>query len=158
MTSVKVFPPPSDASRYDRGGQNLPSSLPQLLQTPAGLALIEIQGTINHPETLGADGKNIQIGRLEFPDYRHSDFPPGHDGRGKWQKRVWLYVGEHQRLTGEVKKLPKPLGVLRKRSQNELDPRNASMQSEEDLEIAEVINWKIVFSSRPEPVGVSTEV
>ena len=60
-------------------------------------------------------------------------------------KRVHLYVGQHQRLTGEVKKLPNPVAVIRKRE----DPRTDS----EELEIMEIVYWKVVFSSRPEPVG-----
>lgn len=62
-----------------------------------------------------------------------------------WMRRVHLYVGQHQRLTGEVKKLPKAIAVIRKR---ETEPTQ-----EEELEIAEVVYYKIVFSSRPEPVG-----
>lgn len=60
-------------------------------------------------------------------------------------KRVHLYVGKHQRLTGEVKKLAKPLAVIGKR---EGQPGDV-----EQLEIREVIYWKVLFSSRPEPVG-----
>ena len=57
-------------------------------------------------------------------------------------KMVYLYVGKHQRLTGQVKKLPKAMAVLRKK---EADT--------ESLEISEIIKYKIVFSQRPEPVG-----
>lgn len=84
-------------------------------------------------------------------------------------KRAWLYVGEHQRLTGEVKKLPKPLGVLRRRQEARgADDAEDAMQGlvagagngeEEEpteLEIADVVRWKVVFSARPEPVGVAT--
>lgn len=156
MTAVRIFP----ASSATTAGGELQSSLPRLLQTPAGLALIEIQGTINHPQTTGPDEQNVQIGRIEFPDYRQNDVTLKDDGQGKWQKRVWLYVGDHQRLTGEVKKLPKPLGILRRRKQQAQDPDEMSeiTPSTDDLEIAEVINWRIVFSSRPEPVGVATEI
>ena len=62
-------------------------------------------------------------------------------------KRVHLYVGRHQRLTGEVKKLPNPVAVMRKR-----DSREATSEGNE-LEIAEIVYFKIIFSSRPEPVG-----
>ena len=62
-------------------------------------------------------------------------------------KTVHLYVGQHQRLTGEVRKLPDPVAVIRKR-----DSREAPAEGDE-LEIAEVIYFKIIFSSRPEPVG-----
>lgn len=62
-------------------------------------------------------------------------------------KRVHLYVGQHQRLTGEVKKLPNPVAVIRKR-----DSGDATAEGDE-LEIAEIVYHKIIFSTRPEPVG-----
>lgn len=60
-------------------------------------------------------------------------------------KRVYLYVGKHQRLTGEVKKLPKAMGIMRK--------REGVGNGIEELEIMEIVRHKIVFSQRPEPVG-----
>src|SRR5205814_1172240 len=97
--------------------------LPKLLQTPAGLALLELQGTINmplleNPETSEDDSsvtggsQQTPVGRLVFPHY--SADAPAEDT--SWMKRVHLYVGQHQRLTGEVKKLPKPMAVIKKAS------------------------------------------
>jgi chromosome transmission fidelity protein 8 len=136
----------------DRVSQN---PLPSLLQTPSGLALLELQGTINlpaHPESSsitvtdihnGATSQEIPIGRLVFPDYEE-----GKEGQ-QWMKRVYLYVGKNQRLTGEVKKLPRAIAVIRR--------RDLGTQAEGDdgteLEIVELIKFKVLFSSRPEPVG-----
>lgn len=120
-----------------------PSPLPQLLQTPSGLALLELQGTFNTPAPDGAgDDDAVPIGRLDFPDYRPDSvtFDPSSTA---WTRRVYMYVGQHQRLTGEVKRLPRALGVVRRRGGGEGD----------ELEIVEVVRHKIVFSSRPEPVG-----
>ena len=61
--------------------------------------------------------------------------------------RVHLYVGQHQRLTGEVKKLPNPVAVIRKRDRGE------ATTDGDELEIAEMVYFKLIFSSRPEPVG-----
>lgn len=116
--------------------------LPQLLQTPSGLALLEIQGTINIPPALPATS-STSLGRLVFPD--HSTTAPESDKA--WMKRVHLYVGLHQRLTGEVKKLPNPVAVVRKR-----DPEPGDVRSEQ-LEVMEIVYWKVIFSTRPEPVG-----
>lgn len=58
-------------------------------------------------------------------------------------KRVHLYVGLHQRLTGEVKRLPRAVAVIRKRDDG----------AEDELEVVELVYWKVLFSSRPEPVG-----
>lgn len=133
--------------------------LPKLLQTPSGLALLELQGTINLPEHNDVDsiaaegGRETPIGRLIFPDYVE-----GEEGQG-WMKRVYLYVGKHQRLTGEVKKLPKAVAVIRKRAVS--SPGNGSgeedgmeaLEGQEELEIVEIVKFKVLFSIRPEPVG-----
>lgn len=116
--------------------------LPQLLQTPGGLAILEIQGSINLPAA-SPSSPTIPIGRLVFPDYTAGGSPENKS----WMKRVHLYVGQHQRLTGEVKKLPNPVAVIRKRDSGE------AIADGEELEIAEIIYFKIIFSSRPEPVG-----
>lgn len=117
------------------------SSLPPLLQTPSGLALLEIQGTINVPHPPLPDSSATSVGRLVYPLY-------GSEGveNKDWQKTVHLYVGQHQRMTGELKKLSKPIAVIRKRaSQNNVD----------ELEIIEIVHHKLLFSSRPEPVSGS---
>ncbi|KAF6230447.1 hypothetical protein HO133_004790 [Letharia lupina] len=121
---------------------NTANPLPQLLQTPGGLAILEIQGSINLP-TASPTSQTISIGRLVFPDYTASGSPE----HKSWMKIVHLYVGQHQRLTGEVKKLPNPVAVIRKRDSGE-----ATAEGEE-LEIAEIVYYKVIFSSRPEPVG-----
>ena len=114
--------------------------LPQLLETPTGLAILEIQGTVNLPSS-DPSTETTPIGRLVFPDCSENSPSNG----TAWTKRVHLYVGQHQRLTGEVKKLPNPVAVIRKREDHQTDS--------EELEIVEVVYWKVVFSSRPEPVG-----
>ena len=78
-------------------------------------------------------------------------------------KKVYLYVGKYQRLTGEVKRLTKPIAVIRKNQSveraNELNVGRSDGKAakEEALEIAEIIWWKLIFSSRPEPVGGEME-
>ena len=67
-------------------------------------------------------------------------------------KTVFLSVGKHQRLTGEVQKLPKAIGVVRKQHPN-INGIDAKREMEENLEVMEIVEWKILFSSRPEPVG-----
>ncbi|CAK7565670.1 MAG: hypothetical protein SEPTF4163_003593 [Sporothrix epigloea] len=128
--------------------------LPTLLHTPAGLALLELQGTINLPDLPlddDDDGNDvtsgtktavtIPIGRLDFPNYD----PDSGTESTAWMRRVHLYVGQHQRLTGEVKKLPRPLAVVRRKDTKETD-----------LEVVELIHYKLLFSQRPEPVTESS--
>ena len=72
-------------------------------------------------------------------------------------KRVWLHAG-YQRMAGEVKKLEKPLAVVGRRSAGESDEaETAETESGEanELEIKEIIRWKILINGRPEPVGLS---
>lgn len=64
-------------------------------------------------------------------------------------KRVYLYIGRYQRLTGEVKKLDKPMAVIRRRAQ----PDDSNAAEAEELEIADIVYYKLLFSSRPEPVS-----
>lgn len=141
-----------------------PNPLPHVIQTRAGLALLEIQGTINLPDHGDEDAYNstsgkeeegkvmeTPIGRLVFPDYE------GDEGGDKWMKRVYLYVGKHQRLTGEVKKLPKAIAVIKKRNSQVGGQGVGATEGEEvateELEVVEIVKYKILFSIRPEPVG-----
>ncbi|KAK5660955.1 hypothetical protein OQA88_12330 [Cercophora sp. LCS_1] len=122
--------------------------LPPTIQTPAGLALLELQGTFNLPANSGSDPGSVSIGHLIFPDYD----PDGDPNDTKWMKKVFLFVGEYQRLQGEVKKLGMPVGVVRRRGGD----RNGGGPGDgngEELEVVEIVRWKIVFGGRPEPVG-----
>ncbi|CAL3973442.1 hypothetical protein PZA11_005680 [Diplocarpon coronariae] len=156
MSKVLIHPAPLDAYSSSQ------NPLPQLLQTPSGLAVLEMQGTINLPShddqcsisTESQSGKIMKetpIGRLSFPGY-----DPENPGNMAWMKRVYLYVGKHQRLTGEIKKLPKALAVIRKRSSKEQDTMGPNREEgTEELEVVEIVKYKILFSIRPEPVGTS---
>lgn len=160
MPTVPLYPPRSVAERKTDAN---PNPLPQLLQTPSGLAILELQGTINLPSTPSQTGENndtetpnasstvprhqTPVGRLVFPDY-----DPSKDPSDKaWQKRVHFYVGKHQRLTGEVKKLAKPLAVVRRRQTDGDGCQNAGDAAGDELEIVEIVKHKVIFSSRPEP-------
>jgi len=46
-------------------------------------------------------------------------------------------------MTGEVKKLPQPIAVVQRRGETD------------ELEILEVVKFKMIFKSRPEPVNDS---
>ena len=148
MPSVPLHAPSKDRSQTGNGFSN---PLPQLLHTPSGLALLEIQGTINLPtpdissHEQDRHSGQTSIGRLVFPDYVAGDDPSESTA---WTKRVYLYVGLHQRLTGEVKKLVNPMAVIRKRTVDEI----GNSESEE-LEIMEIVYYKVLFSTRPEPVS-----
>lgn len=174
MPSIPLFPPskrlPSlGPSNYSSHGGN---PLPPLLQTPSGLAILEIQGTLNFPTSVPDEddtdtamqedqaethSKNkiieTELGKIMFPDYSDLSDPES----TKWMKRVYLYAGRYQRMTGEVKKLPKPLAIIQRRQQGEhssdADLAHNTNSQPDELEIVDVIKYKIIFASRPEPVG-----
>ncbi|KAJ5545031.1 hypothetical protein N7535_006581 [Penicillium sp. DV-2018c] len=153
MPTIKLHPHCSSPAKINATDSPPNNPLPTLLQTPSGLALLELQGTINVPSTEHEDENSMMdststsndptstfetpIGKLMFPD--HSIHNPDDT---KWMKRAYLYVGRFQRMTGEVKKLPRPIAVLRKRRGS----------GDEELEVVEIVRYKIFFKSRPEPV------
>ncbi|KAJ5476277.1 hypothetical protein N7475_002006 [Penicillium sp. IBT 31633x] len=152
MPSIKLQPHCSSPAKTAATDSTPNNPLPTLLQTPSGLALLELQGTINISSLRNEDDEMIgsnkdidptsvfetPIGKLMFPDY--SVHNPDDT---KWMKRAYLYVGRYQRMTGEVKKLPRPIAVLRKRRASE----------DEELEVVEIVRYKIFFKNRPEPVN-----
>ena len=158
-SSVTLHPPPRSGSAPNLG----PSPLPSLLQTPSGLALLELQGSIHFADASAAEpgGAPLPIGRLAFPDYQ----PDGLDPEStRWMKRVYLYVGQHQRLAGEAKKLPKPIAVVRRRGVGvDAGARTDHLRGDgddqdapaEELEVVDIVRYKLVFSQRPEPVGTN---
>ncbi|KAI1613324.1 chromosome transmission fidelity protein 8 [Exophiala viscosa] len=141
MPSIQLLPPSSTRSKTSGRDAN---PLPTLLQTPSGLAILEIQGTIHGALQDPNEQAEVttSVGRLEFPLHKTQEAD-----EGKWMKKVYLYVGKYQRLTGEVKKLAKPLAVIRKAEQHDGHNNN------EDLEIVDIVKFRLLFSGRPEPVG-----
>lgn len=78
-------------------------------------------------------------------------------------KRVYLYVGRHQRLVGEVRRLERAVGVLRRRGDRGvagLDGEKEGLSGEgegegegEGVEVVEIVHWKVLFGGRAEIVG-----
>lgn len=140
--------------------------LPPVLHTPTGLALLELQGAINTGRGAVDDleaGTIVQVGRLDFPEYEAGKSEDG----GSWMKHVYLYVGSNQRLTGEIKKLPRPVAIIRRRRTG-LDGDEVEMGAAgaagdvggqggeadgDEVEVVEIVRYKLVFSHRPEPVS-----
>ncbi|CAO2650988.1 Nn.00g092850.m01.CDS01 [Neocucurbitaria sp. VM-36] len=163
MPSITLYPPSKSAST----ASPTENPLPALLHTPSGLALLEVQGTIHFPAATSSSQTSTQVGKLVFPLYDPSNDPSD----TKWMKRVYLYVGKGQRMTGECKKLGKPVGVIRKRrgemgrtangetmgeadvEMGGVDGQGEQRVTEEELEIVEVVRYRIVFSARPEPIS-----
>jgi chromosome transmission fidelity protein 8 len=163
MPSTLIHPPTQRAGP----AKDLADVLPSTLQTPSGLALIELQGKILVDDADGLDEdlqSALTVGRLIFP--AANDITDSHS-LAEWDgRRVFLFVGKHQRLAGEVKKLAKPIAVMRRRgsivtgptsNDHEMGGTAQNPASSQDLEIVEIITQKILFANRPEPIGVEQE-
>ncbi|KAH8730412.1 chromosome transmission fidelity protein 8 [Phaeosphaeriaceae sp. PMI808] len=145
---LHIRPPPTTT---------LANPLPNLLHTPSGLALLELQGTFHFPPS---PSPTTLVGKLVFPLY---DAAKGASDTA-WMKRVYMYVGEGQRLAGEVRRLGKAVGVVRmvRGGDGGGDEEMGGVGErgkvgEGELEVVEVVRFKIVFSNRPEPVGGGEE-
>ncbi|KAL8397475.1 hypothetical protein RB594_004265 [Gaeumannomyces avenae] len=156
-STATLHPPQRQPSSAPKGPQ---SPLPPLLHTPSGLALLELQGVINTGEEDGGGAAGpTRVGRLDFPEY----VPGRSEDGGAWMKRVYLYVGLNQRLTGEVKKLPRPVAVIRRRRREgdgeggDDGEAGGGGGGDGELEVVEIVRYKLLFSQRPEPIGVPAE-
>jgi len=136
---------------------SLENPLPTLLHTPTGLALLELQGTVHFPTPTASSPSATPIGKLVFPLYTPGAMNPSDTA---WMKRVHMYVGKGQRMTGECKKLGSPIGIMRRRVEQERggdvdvdDGQERRQAKEEELEIVEIVKYKLVFSARPEPIS-----
>jgi len=132
MPSITLHPTPAPTTAPN----TTTNPLPPLLHTPLGLAILEIQGSLNIPAATSTSETSLQIGSLSFPLLAAS----GDNGasEGAWMKKVWLYIGQNQRLTGDVRKLGKPVGLVRRRAGGE-------GEAGEELEIMEIVRWKVFF-------------
>jgi hypothetical protein len=167
MPSIPLYPPSFASGQLSTHQDEVSNPLPPLLQTPSGLAILELQGTINFPAPEPKDGQEeddengsersattvieTELGRLMFPD-----FSPLNPDDTKWMKRVYLYAGRYQRMTGEVKKLARPIAIIRRRQKPSVSngTQHADQDAGDELEIVEIVKYKILFASRPEPVSL----
>lgn len=105
------------------------------------------------------------MGRIDFPLYN----PDADAADTNWMKRVYLYIGENQRMLGQCKKLAKPFALIRRKEDAQHDTpgdhdeditmggEDTEHQKVEELEIAEIVKYKLVFSARPEPITKDVE-
>ena len=91
------------------------------------------------------------IGKVMFPDY----IKGAESNTTKWMKRVYLYIGRYQRMAGEVKQLTNPIAIIQKRqsSGDEMMDVEAREADGDGLEVVDIVRYKLLFKSRPEPVN-----
>lgn len=152
--------------------------IPEILRTPSGTLLVEIQGTINvGTRPLITSDLDLQVKDQEYNDNDDDndcstdpimtsssaqfekavlrrlgrlDFSSHLNGKGK---EVVLDIGRHQRLRGKITQLDPPLALLH---MNPTDsprvPLTNVKPSSVVIPVVEVIRHKLVFNYRPEPV------
>lgn len=156
------------------------SVLPKVLQTPSGLALLEIQGTIHigKRQLTSSGGLGLETQDDEVKEDDDEDMSDGDDEIeevGKFDfsdlekggSEVVLQIGKFQRLRGKLIKLKMPLAVLRidpVTSESDEPPvtQEAKEQSyhsiandrdaEVEVPILDIVYHKILFATRPEPI------
>lgn len=121
------------------------SSYDNIISTPFGLSIIEIQGVLNLPKSvpeeheIASGGHNVANFATVDSIYHAVKFGKL-DFDGNDPKKVTLFIGKSQRLLGSMVDLDTPLGVLRVSKGNG------------NLKMVDVIRKKIVFKQRPLPI------
>ncbi|CAI5759764.1 unnamed protein product [Candida verbasci] len=114
-----------------------------IITTPYGLTLLEIQGELNLPDKVVENNENfikvdeiydaVKFGNLVFDQ--------------KETNKVILFIGNSQRLLGTIEKLNTPLGVLKIPVKND-----DNMEIEEDIKMIDIVKHKLIFKQRPLPI------
>lgn len=129
------------------------TTLPSVLQTPSGLILVEVQGTIHvgahtlvsteglglnsQSENAPAEEKSVRfLGTFDFSQVE--------------KKEITLVIDEHQCLRGKITKLKAPLAVLK--MDNATRDGDGGTSDQISIPIMGLIESKVVFSTRPEPI------
>lgn len=133
------------------------SVIPQTLQTPSGLALLDIQGNIRigNKALTGKGGLGLESQNGEPEDYisileyvGEFDFSDVLAGGSE----VLLRVGKSQLMKGKLEKLKKPVAVLRIAS----DEQITTEDEVKEIDVVEIVYYKLAFTTMPEHV-VSTK-
>lgn len=129
------------------GGSEVPENV---VTTPRGRMMIEIQGELNVPSRV-PEAYEEQIGENEIAKFVKVDdiYDAVRFGRLELDlasgTRAKLFVGKSQMLTGTIENLEAPLGVL-------CIPKNKAEEGSEDtIRLVDVIQKKIIFRDRPVP-------
>lgn len=129
--------------------QSLNGESPSLVETPMGLAMIEIQGELNMPNEK-PQGLSLEEDKL-FKKYNLPPFLSNEEpidvvkiGRVEIEEdfnKVTLFISTTQRLVGKIVKLDPPLALLK-----------LAKSDNQPCEMMDLITSKMIFSSRPLPI------
>lgn len=123
--------------------------VPNILQTPSGLILIEIQGTIHIGKKALKATDSLEL------DIHGDQNTPSHDLIGtldfsqlEKDGEVILNVDQHQRLRGKIEKLNPPLAIMR----TDQAKRKVNHSEHVEIPIVDIVRLKVVFATLPEPI------
>lgn len=109
-------------------------SMPELLRTPSGVIMLEVQGVLN----LGDNALyKTELDLHTAPNASRPVLVGELDLSQSTEVGIRLQVGTNQLLRGRLEKLKMPIAVL---------------ELSTEIKALEVITHRLVFSSRPEPV------
>ena len=114
-----------------------------VISTPFGLVLLEIQGELNLPREVPKDNLQdfisvdsihhaVKFGRLQLDE--------------KDPKKLTLFVGNSQRLIGDLVKLNPPLAVLK------VPIDKTDLIKDKSIDMIDIIEKKLIFKERPLPI------
>lgn len=145
LNSPKTSQPESD---YDN-----------LISTPYGLSILEIQGELNLPTSIPTESQlNIDQNKeyisnfAKVDDIYHAVRFGTLDFDAKDFTKVTLYIGKSQRLLGSIVDLDIPLGVMRIPSKYDANGNSIEECDQEKIKIIDIIKKKIIFKNRPLPI------
>jgi chromosome transmission fidelity protein 8 len=132
------------------GGESI---LPLTIQTPSGLALLDIQGTIRigNKALTGKGGLGLES---QSGDQEDDTGALEHVGEFDFSgvmaggSEVLLRVGKSQLMRGKLEKLKKPVAVLRIESDEQITTEDEVKQ----IDVIEIVYYKLAFATMPEHV------
>lgn len=112
-----------------------------IITTPLGLTLVEIQGVLNLPKEKIDNGEYIKVDNI------HDAIKFGQLSIDEATKRATLVIGVSQRLEGNIEQLEPPLAVLKVPNKSEDTKDTAS-----PISMVDIIDKKLIFRQRPLPI------
>lgn len=151
---------------HEKSNDKSSSATPNLITTPYGLALLEIQGELNLPHTkpdipldqlLPLDQEKMK--NFVTVDDIYDAVKFGHlQFDSKDELKVTLFIGKSQRLIGNVVKLDIPLGVLKIPVKKEVPSGDGDADMDMDgdvdqnIQMIDIVRAKMIFKQRPLPI------
>ena len=120
-----------------------------IISTPFGLSLLEIQGDLNLPIQAPTGVTEVDLHSETIQNFIKVDEIYDAVKCGHLQfdpldpSRVTLFIGKSQRLLGSVVKIDPPLAVLR------IPLKDGE---EKNMDIVDIVSKKLIFKQRPLPI------